>query len=101
MDSSLQKVVGIEVSKYDGKVKDKVTLQNWQFLEVITIQFLKVLLIFIEGYTVYYLHGCIEAAEVLDLSSKDEISKLSKGQEDNEEHHCKTSQVLGTASQGG
>lgn len=46
-----------------------------------------------------YLHSIIKAAEVLDLSSKDEVSKLCKGQEDDEEHDCESSQVLSTSSQ--
>ena len=47
------------------------------------------------------LHGCIEAAEVLDLRAEDEIAELRERQEDDEEHDGEASQILGAARQSG
>ncbi len=43
----------------------------------------------------------LKAAEVLDLGAEDQVTELSEGQEDDEEHDSETCQVLGTARQGG
>ena len=40
------------------------------------------------------LHAGFESAEVLDLCSKDEVSPLSVGQKDDEEHNSKSSDVF-------
>ncbi len=48
-----------------------------------------------------YSHSIVKAAEVTNLSTEDEVAKLSEGQEDDEKHDSKTSQILSTASQGG
>lgn len=46
--------------------------------------------------TIIYIHAWFKSAEILDLSSKDEVSPLCVGQEDDEEHHCKASNVFCT-----
>ena len=46
------------------------------------------------------LHSIVEAWEVFHLGAEDEVSKLSKGQEDDEEHYSKSCQILCTTSQG-
>ena len=46
------------------------------------------------------LQGVLKVAEVLDLCSKQQVAKLGEGQEDDEEHHSKSGQVLGTLPQG-
>ena len=52
-------------------------------------------------YTLYHLQGVLKVAEVLDLCSKEEVTELGEGEEDDEEHHGKPCQVLGTLPQGG
>ena len=47
-----------------------------------------------------YSHGCIEALEVTDLCTKDEVAELRERQEDDEEHDSEASKILGTTSQG-
>lgn len=41
-----------------------------------------------------------EAAEVFDLSSKEQVTKLGEGQEDDDKHHEEASQIFGAATQG-
>lgn len=47
------------------------------------------------------LQGVAEIAEILDLGSKQQISKLGESQEDDEEHDCKSEQILSTTTKGG
>lgn len=47
------------------------------------------------------LQGVAEIAEILDLGSKQEISKLGESQEDDEEHDRKSKQIFGTTTKGG
>ena len=54
-----------------------------------------------DDYPNYHSHGIAETAEVFDLGAEDEITELSEGKEDDEEHDSKTSQILSTARQGG
>ena len=49
----------------------------------------------------YGLHRGAKAAEVLHLSSEDEVAELRERQEDDEEHDGEASQVLGAARQSG
>ena len=51
--------------------------------------------------SVLYSHSCIETAEVLHLSSEDEVAELRERQEDDEEHDGETCQILGATSEGG
>ena len=46
-----------------------------------------------------YLQRILEIAEVLHLGSEEQVTKLGEGQEDDEEHNGKTSQILGTLSE--
>lgn len=48
-----------------------------------------------------HLHAALESAEIIDLSSKHQVGKLSISQENDEEHDGKTHEVLGTAGHGG
>ncbi len=48
-----------------------------------------------------YSHSRDEAVEVLHLSAEQQVSELSEGKEDDEEHDGKASEVLGTARQCG
>ena len=49
----------------------------------------------------YGLHRGAKAAEVLHLSSEDEVAELRERQEDDEEHDGEASQILGAARQRG
>lgn len=42
-----------------------------------------------------------EIAEILDLGSEQQISKLGESQEDDEKHDCKSEQIFGTTTKGG
>ena len=44
------------------------------------------------------LQGVLKVAEILHLRTEEQITKLCKGQEDNEEHDGKASQIFGTTS---
>ena len=46
------------------------------------------------------LHSIVKTWEVFNLSAKDKVTKLGKGQEDDEEHNSKTCQILCTTGQG-
>lgn len=46
-------------------------------------------------------HGGVEALEVSHLGAKDQVAQLSERQEDNEEHHGETSQILGASRKRG
>jgi len=47
------------------------------------------------------LHGSFKAAEVNDLRAEDEVTELSKGQEDDEKHDGKAKEILGASAEGG
>lgn len=47
-----------------------------------------------------HLQGITKASEVSHLSTKDEVSQLTKSKEDDEEHDRKSSQVLGAVGNG-
>lgn len=51
------------------------------------------------GHT--HTHALDESAKVLHLGSKNQVTKLGIGEEDDEEHDSKAQDVLGTASQCG
>lgn len=41
----------------------------------------------------------VELPEIFHLCAKKKVAKLGKGEENDEEHHRETSQVLGTAAE--
>ena len=49
----------------------------------------------------FYLQRVFKATEILDLSTKQQVTELSEGQEDDEEHDKESGQILGTAAQSG
>ena len=51
--------------------------------------------------TIYFVHAFWECAKILHLSSEYQVSKLGVGKENNKEHDCKSSDVLGTARERG